>query len=436
MDAEYCIMCAAELGELTPLESLVLFGAQPAYNAIRVAVDNNLAMPERFMENTARSFLDSTSKQERYFWALRALKDTELGLKLIGERAEGLLKTKVLRDLGVAKDELSKFYDHFPEVHAALADDKLTDGSQVTEQWARRVLNKHFIGFRRRLAADLAFAEEALVWYGQDNGQTYRAMAAAHDRKAVHRLAPERQDATVAALTEQVMRLRKRKAQQQESYLRRKARAAIKKATQLFCKLGQEKNLKLFVTGKEVEISNDDSPFKFVLKPLHEANWLEQRSLKGHSHTPYDLALLTKDNVHLARLCVYFDDTPVLDQLLALTLFVEAGDEMELLQKANWFGFSDLETTRSVIETTAPALISKLPRPLVPMTDDEEGLGGIRLADGRVVRIRSPITEQMRKEDEAWDAYKGRVAAWIGTWFDPVKDQLAMLGPQAPQLAA
>lgn len=426
MDAEYCIMSAAELGELTPLEGHILFGAQPAYNAVRHAVDNNLSMPERFMENTARSFLDSATQQERYFWSLRALKDTSQGLRLIGERAEFLLRTKILRDLGVAKDEPGRFIsEHCPEVKGALADARLTEGSQVTEQWARQVLNKHFVGFRRRLSEDLALAEEALVWYQQDNGATFNAMA--------HQQQLPTGDTTVAAMTQQVMKLRQRKAQQQESNLRRKARAAIKKATQLFCKMGQAENLKLFVTGKEVELSNEASPFKFVLKPLHEANWLERRSLKGHSHTPYDLALLTKDNVHIARLCVYFDETPVLDQLLALTLFVESGDELEILQTANWFGFSDVQAARAIIEKSAPDLINKLPR---PRTQDELAAGQrglVRLVNGKEVCLRDiMVTPQQRKEDEVWDAYKGRVQAWVGTWFDPIKEHMALLAQQTP----
>lgn len=434
MDAEYCIMSASELGELTPMEGFILFGASPAYEAIRTMVDNNLEMPDRFMENTARAFLDSTTQQERYYWALRALPATDFGLKLVAERAEGLLRTKVLTDLGIMEEGVSRFMDHFPERRAALKDVRITDGSQVTEQWARNMLNKHFIGFRRRLTADLALAEDAIVWYQQDDGATFRIMQRQQENMRQSRQRLDAEILTVTGLAKEIIQQRKRKAQQQEGYLRRKARAAIKKASELLCNLGQEENLKLFVSGKEVEISNESSPFKFVLRPLKEANWLEQRSLKGHSHTPYDLALLTKDNIHLARLCVYFDETPVLDQLLALTLFVQAGDEQALLSKANWFGFSDVDQARAILEVKAPALVCKLPA--VRTADTEMAGQGMTLTINGQTTLIDIFSPQMRKEENAWEPTKDRAIAWINTWFAPVKEQLALLGAQAPHLAA
>lgn len=56
-----------------------------------------------------------------------------------------------------------------------------------------------------------------------------------------------------------------------------------------------------------------------------------------------------------------FDKTLVLNQVFALTLFVQAGDETTLLEKANWFCCEDAEKVRTFLEGHAPSLVNKLP---------------------------------------------------------------------------
>lgn len=58
-------------------------------------------------------------------------------------------------------------------------------------------------------------------------------------------------------------------------------------------------------------------------------------ALGSKGHGVLDIAALDKSGSKLADLCVYFEDTPALDQVTALKINVDAGLEMEILQTAN-----------------------------------------------------------------------------------------------------
>lgn len=53
----------------------------------------------------------------------------------------------------------------------------------------------------------------------------------------------------------------------------------------------------------------------------------------GHGHL--SVAVTDHSGAHLADLCVYFDKTPALDQVTGLALWMKAGLEAELIEKAN-----------------------------------------------------------------------------------------------------
>ena len=77
---------------------------------------------------------------------------------------------------------------------------------------------------------------------------------------------------------------------------------------------------------------------------------------------PYKLELYTKTDVHVADLCVYMQDTPVLDQILALSLFIKSGEEDYILEKANWSIRNCDAVLRQAILLENPSLSSKLKR--------------------------------------------------------------------------
>jgi hypothetical protein len=99
----------------------------------------------------------------------------------------------------------------------------------------------------------------------------------------------------------------------------------------------------VFLGGDDIEVSHPESMFKFVLTKYN--NSLINKTIEAGISTPYKLQLFTKTNVHVANLCVILKDTPVLDQVLAVSMFVRTGDEDYILERANWSAITDDEDT-------------------------------------------------------------------------------------------
>ena len=138
----------------------------------------------------------------------------------------------------------------------------------------------------------------------------------------------------------------------------RKARGAIKRALKLMDGVGFGKDVRVFLGGDEVEVSHPDSPLKFVIQK-YRGSLIDRTVAPGYS-TPYELSLYTKCNVHVADLCVYMKDTPVLDQVLALAMFVKSGNEEMILAQANWRFLTDDMETREILALEYPGLEKKL----------------------------------------------------------------------------
>lgn len=398
MDTEYILDCAFEYGETTAVENAVLASTKGAYWAVRAAVDQDLHMPQHFLQNTARSHLCQASLPEQYFFALCGLDGLEFSLKAFAERAEHLVQSKLQEDLGW---EQGRIVGLLPERDALTFGQLVHRESDISEGVVRHLLDHMCTPAAQRWSEDLALMAQASHWYRADQGRAFEQMLVSNDLKD---LSVE----TLPALVQQAVaaqRKRMKELQVQEHGLRHKAKAAIKKATRLFQGLGQAHNLKLFVSGAEVCLSNPDSPFKFILKPLQVSGWLLDRTMVGRSHTPYELSLYTKEDVFLAKLCVYFNNTPVLDQLLALTLFVQSGDEVKILEKANWFATEQWSEakTRTVLDAY-PQLQDKLPR----LRREDEPAAACSLIDSAFLRKQAH-----------WEPFKGRVQQWVGTWMEP-----------------
>ena len=415
MDTEYVIDSAVELGDLTPLEWVCLSRLPAAYGAVRRLVDTNQSVPEHFLQNTARAEFGRAEPALQNYLALQCLPALRNGmLDRIKERAAFLVQKRVQTSLGISETpRLAWGIDPQPTFPRSVAP-YLVSGADVTETNVLIILEHELGELRNRLLGDMDRITQAVAWYREDGGKRYRfvqqRLDARQHRGQVHCVVDQDpgdgespsglpDSTTLAASLVDVARLARRKTER-PAPLRKKARAAIKKATKLFMSLGQEENLRMLVSGHEVALYNEDSPLKFVLKPLGKAGWLEDRTLAVQHHTPYDLHLLTKDDVHVARLCVYMDQTPVLDQLLALTLFIRSGEELEILQKANWFGFGDAAGKKAVLKRY-PQLKSKFP--------------SARKKSQARSQIRLP--EAFLREQEHWDPYRGRVRAWVDGWM-------------------
>ena len=411
MDTEYFIDSAFELGEISPIHCAVLYSPLGAYWEVRKSVDTNAITSEDFLRNTAQARLQNASLPEKYFFAMSAFNGLEFGLKTLTERIAHVVQNRVQQDLGLAQPLFAGLYPEAQRGSGAL----VRQESDVSEGLVRQMLDAMYGETAAQWCEDLCLMREALTWFQADNGAAYEAM---HNAVTFQDVANSIVPDAVLKAAMKVRIAEQKREQAKQRTIQTRARAAIKKATKLFVGLGQEKNLSLFVSGGEVTLAHPDSKVKFVVKPLEVAGWLIDRTSVGRSHTPYELHLFTKEDVFLSKLCVYFKDTPVLDQLLALSLFVQAGDEIKILEKANWFALSDWNPEKSAVVLQAyPQLESKLPVPL-----NEVAVTGPR------IRV-NPVFEAQRTQ---WEPFKGRVQQWIETWLEPARVATQQLLTAAP----
>jgi hypothetical protein len=135
-------------------------------------------------------------------------------------------------------------------------------------------------------------------------------------------------------------------------------RSAIKKALKLITGLGYEEDARIFLSGSSLEISHPDSDLKFVITKYDNSIL---RGTKGdHYSSPFKVELYTKSNVFVSKLCVYIDQTPILDQMLGFIMFVRSGAEELLLEKANYPGLTSDMEVRDELSKKYPYLRNKL----------------------------------------------------------------------------
>jgi len=144
-----------------------------------------------------------------------------------------------------------------------------------------------------------------------------------------------------------------------KKYLRpdpRPIRSAIKKGIKLITGLGFGDEIKVFLGGSSVEVSHPESEFKFVLTKSRDI--MDATRYPGYS-TPYKLELYTKTNVFISKLCVIMEQTPVLDQVLAMIMFIRSGDEDIILKTANYPGLTQDRELRGQLALRHPHLRHK-----------------------------------------------------------------------------
>jgi len=411
METSYILECSVEMGEITPLEDMVFRVQNPAAMALMERVDRDEMLPPHWLRNTARQYLDSLPLEDRYVWTLRALSGMEFGMRMLQDRMEFMVQAKVQSDLGIEERTSIRFMDEgTPDVFAEKLFASVHD---VTQARVQQFVAERYSEAKARLEADLRIAHEASAWVTLPGNRERARRIAARLFQDMPDLVtdPETGITTVRQLV-QASIAAQRKTQ-------RRARSAIKKALKLFSRTGLEDSVRLMVSGHEVELSHPDSSFKFVLQPL-QAGWLEQKTAAPGGHVPYQLTLLTKEGVFLSRLCVLFDQTPVLDQLLALTFFVQSGCEEEILSNANWFGYENAEAVRGILAEKAPSLLSKVPA--------TQGCGSTRTD-------LSGLSDTFARTQAHWEPFKGPVRNWIATWMGELYAALPRPGNALPALA-
>lgn len=404
----YVLDCAVELGEITPMEASVYMVDNAAAQAFSNCVDGEGRWAPDFLRNTARAYLDELTQKERWLYALKGLEGMGYALNALIERMEFVSQKKVQCDLGMDEPQPIRWLVE-ASAEDAFAGKLFESVHDISPGKILRFLEPKFGHVRNLIVQDLELAVEAMDWLQQPG-------ARAEARELAGKLFQVAAKPAGIKLPSGKVVL-KVKAEHKKR-LRNQARGAIKKAMSLLSSFGMEKHVQLLVSGGSVTLSHPDSPFKFEVSPLKEG-WLEERTLQPGCTTPFKLSVMTKDGVFLTRLCVLFRDTPVLDQLLALGMYVQTGNEMEVLTTANWFGFEDAEKVRAILVDKAPALVSKLPQPgrsqVQSYVDDEHA--------------------RIHLQHEHWRPYSGPVKTWLSEWLGPAARTLQLLQDNAPRLA-
>lgn len=137
------------------------------------------------------------------------------------------------------------------------------------------------------------------------------------------------------------------------------AKSSVKRAIKLLDNFGMEKDTKIFLSGDEIEVSHPDSLFKFVITKRDYSNILRNAE-RPPASVPFKLELFTKTGLHIANLCVYAEDTPMLDNLFMVAMYVKTGNEEDLLRTANYFQLTKDIELREILALEYPFLESKL----------------------------------------------------------------------------
>lgn len=123
-----------------------------------------------------------------------------------------------------------------------------------------------------------------------------------------------------------IIRAREREAE-------RRGRRALQRSLTLFRRFRPDEELKTFLDGKPLLIHGCQYDYQ-ITKTVD----LLQHTMRPESaHIPYDLRIKEKDGTTLAKGCVVFPATPVIDQILALIFCVQDEQEEEkILKVTNW----------------------------------------------------------------------------------------------------
>lgn len=99
------------------------------------------------------------------------------------------------------------------------------------------------------------------------------------------------------------------------------------------------KDAKAFINGEKIIL--EGSLFNYKLSTLKNKYSIMDLTINSNrAHIPYELNLFDKNDNYLANCCVYFKDTPILDQVISLYCSVKF-NEKELITKTNLFSISE-----------------------------------------------------------------------------------------------
>lgn len=127
----------------------------------------------------------------------------------------------------------------------------------------------------------------------------------------------------------------------------RQGKKALRRGVKLFQRMFGEEDIRGFLKGHEFIVEGRELNYRISPHPNVD---LIAHSATGKSyHIPYRLEILNADNVVLAEGCVLFQDTPVIDQIIGLMMYVKTNQERTLLETTNFFNIREPFYTDPVI---------------------------------------------------------------------------------------
>ncbi len=133
--------------------------------------------------------------------------------------------------------------------------------------------------------------------------------------------------------------------------IEQRTRSAIKKGISMLTALVGPEPVRSYISGDGFNLEGRLFDYK-VSKTVGIVGHTQNT---GNGHTPYRLTIMEKDTgTVLGDACVYFKNTPVIDQLIALTFFIRNGEEEELIKTANIFSRSEAYYTNTIMAELKP----------------------------------------------------------------------------------
>lgn len=186
------------------------------------------------------------------------------------------------------------------------------------------------------------------------------------------------------------------------------AKKAIKRGLKTLEQYIDKEDVVLFNSGDGFVV--EGGLFNYRFKKSHTS--LIEHTLDPISyHIPYDLIVMNKDNLELANLCIYFDETPIIDQVISAVLYLQSGNEKELIESGNFFNRTDAFHTDPIMKQ-----IKQVQRE-INLADYESLVGeveimvsnGISMNDYTEVFLDVDLKEKEEAESKRFDKIKEAV---------------------------
>jgi hypothetical protein len=150
----------------------------------------------------------------------------------------------------------------------------------------------------------------------------------------------------------------------QEDYrvVDRTNRRIFNRSLKMFIQFFGETNTKKFLHGKNLWLRGHH--FVWRLKIIN-CDLLNQTVDPSGTQTPFHIGICDHELNKLAEACVVFPNTPILEQAIAISLWLaDLEDEIELLRTANVYRFTKLGLTNNLLQSFAKSdLIERVFRP-------------------------------------------------------------------------